>query len=252
MSGPPFRPARALAAIVVAVLMSGCRPEAVASCLSARAGTPVCEVDNPEDLARFAGTPWVLFPQGGAGAVKAPLALLHVGTKSVLAPRMAYPAEPTPARWGDAACDMAPPLPQYRGIDVRREDDGSYRVAAINGSARQRIELFEAAADAAGVDLRWVGCVRVPDLYFLNDVAIGPDGQLYATHMFYRQEGLRQYYLMGKFLAGVQTGFAVSWSAKDGWKRVRNSHASAPPSTSPPPTTARSAASNRPPARART
>lgn len=228
MPSPLFRAPRLVAAVVAAVLLSACRPEAVASCLSARAGTPVCGLDNPEDLARVAGTPWVLFPQGRAGAVKAPLALLNVATKAVQAPRLVYPAEPTPARWGEAACDMAPPLPEYRGLDVRREDDGSYRVAAINGTAKQRIELFMGVADGDGVELRWVGCVRVPDLYFLNDVAVGPGGQLFATHMFYRPEGLRRYYLMGKFFAGVQTGFAVSWSADGGWKRVRNSLASFP------------------------
>ncbi|MDX2222308.1 MAG: SMP-30/gluconolactonase/LRE family protein [Rhodospirillaceae bacterium] len=228
MSGPARIAARLVAAAVFALALSACRPVAVVSCLSAKAGTPVCEVDNPEDLARFADTPWILFPQGRTGAARAPLALLNVGSKAVQAPHVTYPSEPTPARWGDAACDMAPPLPQYRGIDVRREDDGSYRVAAINGSARQRIELFEGTADAGGVELSWVGCVRVPDLYFLNDVAIGPDGQLFATHMFYRPEGLRQYYLMAKFLAGAQTGFVVSWSGEGGWKRVRNSYASFP------------------------
>ncbi|MCB2108624.1 MAG: SMP-30/gluconolactonase/LRE family protein, partial [Rhodobacteraceae bacterium] len=225
----PFRTAgHWIAFAIFAVVLSGCRPVSVSPCSSNTEAIPICGVDNPEDMARFEGTSLVLVPQGRGGVVNSPLVVLNAATMLVAAPTFTYPSDRAFEYAGEATCTAPPPFPRYRGIDVRRDDDGSFRVAAINGTSKQRIELFNATVDGTRIELAWQGCIDVPDLWFLNDVAIGPDRQIFATHMFYRQTGLRQIYLTAKLFAGTRTGYAVRWHPDNGWTRVRNSTGSFP------------------------
>ena len=67
----------------------------------------------------------------------------------------------------------------------------------------------------------WRDCISVPPEYALNDVALAPSGDIYATHMFARPESATDaQQLRTKFLAAAATGFALHWSVQRGWRRM--------------------------------
>lgn len=222
-------PSRSLVIAVLTILgLASCRPTAVAPCGLDRTFQPICEIENPEDLVRLEGTPWILLSQAWGGAIKAPLAVIHSGTLRLQAPQITLADYVAGNPKGEPSCDGPPARPRFRGIDVRQLGDGRYIAAGISGTEVQRVELFDVVADRERVALTWVGCVNVPRAYFLNDVAIGQDGVLYATHMFSRPSGLRWLVLQFHFLVGDHTGYAVAWRPDGGWSRIANSNGSFP------------------------
>jgi hypothetical protein len=219
---------RVLAALLVILVTAGCRPEPVAPCGLDRTFQSICEIENPEDLVRLEGTPWVVIAQGRGGVVKAPVSTIHTGTLRLVAPAISLADLPAGGSMGDPACDGPPARARFRGIDAHTLGNGKYLFAGINGTEVQRVEFFEVTADADHVAMTWAGCVEVPRSYFLNDIAIGNDGAIYATHMYTRPEGLRRYVMQVHFLLGDLTGFAVTWRPNQGWTRIRNSSGSFP------------------------
>jgi hypothetical protein len=221
--------ARRIGAMILAALAAaGCRPQAVAPCGLDRTFQVVCGIERPEDLALLKGTPWVIVSQAEASSVRGPFALIDTRSLRLQAPELDLGERALNDLKGDPACEPALPRPRFRGIDVRADGGGRFRIAGISGAEVQRIELYDAVADSTRVAVTWVGCVEVPRSYFLNDVALGPNGELFATHMFTRDEGLRRILRFAYFLIGDETGYAVAWSPETGWRRMRNSGGSYP------------------------
>ena len=215
-------------AFFVGLVTASCRPEAVAPCGLDRTYQTICDIENPEDLIRLDGTPWILLAQGRAGAIKAPLAAVNLRDMRLKAAEIDLSDRAFGDTKGDPACDGPPPRARFRGIDARPLGEGRFRIAGVNGTEVQRVELFDATTSAENISIVWVGCVEVPRSYFLNDIALGPDGDIYAAHMYTRAEGLRRYIMQVHFLLGDQTGFAVAWKPNKGWSRLRNSSSSFP------------------------
>ncbi|MBL8631553.1 MAG: hypothetical protein JNM81_18100 [Rhodospirillaceae bacterium] len=133
---------------------------------------------------------------------------------------------------GVAGC-MAPMARRPRGFDVRQLGDGRWLLAVITdeaqvGRSAQRIEYVTLVRDAAGWLAHWAGCVPVPSAYFLNDVAIGPRGGLFATHMYSRDDSWPAFVRRAKLFLGVNTGSAVMWDVEKGWREVPHTEGSFP------------------------
>lgn len=159
---------------------------------------------------------WLLVSQDSEAA---PLAFLETSTgRRVPAVRVPVPVS-VPA--GASRCPGPPARIEAGGNDVRRV--AGHRLAAVlNRLAPARVELFGIAFDASGVPgLRWRDCVPVPEGVVLNDVALGPGGDLYASQMFDppRDAGAAAA-LRARFLAAQATGRALRWTADTGWRPI--------------------------------
>jgi sugar lactone lactonase YvrE len=100
---------------------------------------------------------------------------------------------------------------------------------AIEHGEHDTVEVFQVAIAADGPRLTWIGCVDAPAPYFLNDIAALPQGAFAATHMFDRAAAARDPKAQqARLLAGEPTGYAVRWSAAEGWAKVPNTDGSFP------------------------
>ncbi|MCU0761152.1 MAG: hypothetical protein MUF07_18390 [Steroidobacteraceae bacterium] len=200
------------------------------------AGTDFCALPRAEDVVFLPGGSWFAV---SSAAPDAPLQFIDAATRRrrplVLPFRLgdAPRARTAPGRragsWGGAADCPGPPA-QWRagGNDVKRHGR-VLRLVVLNRAETgatvrdgdERIELFDLSPDAAGPQARWVGCVPVPARWSLNDVALAPDGTLYASHQFDRPRSpgeaaaTRQ-----RWLSGSATGQVVEWTHRGGWRAV--------------------------------
>ncbi len=184
----------------------------------AAGGADFCEFDRPEDLAALPGTPWLAVSQS---SLTAPIVLLNprTGARRSYHPSARHHPPPRSAR----GCSGPPDRVDAGGIDVRKVN-GQLWLAVLNRGTPQRIELLVVNGLLAEPAMVWRDCVPVPSAYAINDVALTPNGELYATHMFDRPEspGAAQQ-LRSKFLAAEPTGFALHWSHQQGWAKVAGS-----------------------------
>jgi hypothetical protein len=235
--GPSALPAATLPAATLLVAASICAPGAVAGpvagaippCIEGRGDH--CGFVRPEDLAAVdRDGRWLLVSQG---APEAPLVLLDTATgrrAGVAPPPAATPVEAVFTRPRGAAGERCPGPPlriEAGGNDVRRVA-GRPLAAVVNRAGPTRIELYDVRVDAVSVPaLRWRDCVPVPDGVALNDVALGPDGEIYASQMFDPpRDADAAAALRSKFLAAAPTGRALRWTAASGWQPVPGTAAS--------------------------
>ncbi|MSO99075.1 MAG: hypothetical protein EXR11_12800 [Rhodospirillaceae bacterium] len=156
-------------------------------------------------------------------------ALIDARSQKAVTPQWLEPEGPA---LGEAGC-TAPANRHPRGFDVRQNAEGEWRIAVVTegagaDAAKQNIEYFALIRGPAGSTMRWAGCVNAPPDYFLNDVALGPKGELYATHMYQRETGWRAELMRPKFALGIDTGFAVAWDTAKGWRKVEGTEGSFP------------------------
>ncbi|HEX4240214.1 MAG TPA: hypothetical protein VHZ53_02305 [Steroidobacteraceae bacterium] len=127
--------------------------------------------------------------------------------------------------WGDPACRQRSPQElSPHGIHLSRTPEGRLLLLAINHGEPESVNAYEVTDGAAGVRLRWRGCVDTS--YNFNDIAATADGFV-ATHMFDKALGTgpqAEKYLFG----GGNTGFAVRWSKKAGFVRIVGTEAGFP------------------------
>jgi hypothetical protein len=169
-------------------------------------GADFCGFDRPEDLAALPGTRWLAVSQS---SLTAPIVLLNLrtGARRSYDPSARHNPPPRSAR----GCSGPPDHIDAGGIDARRVH-GQVWLAALNRSTPQRIELLVVNGLLAEPTMVWRDCVPVPSAYAINDVALTPNGDLYATHMFDRPESpAAAQQLRAKFLA------------KLGWAKVAGS-----------------------------
>lgn len=121
------------------------------------------------------------------------------------------------AEW--STCEGPPSAIVARGNSSLATNDQRL-FAVINVSSAPRIEMFEVAGQE-NPRLNWIGCVHVPTKYQLNDVALAPDGSIFASHMFDLPSDKEAFdALRQKFEARQPTGYAVRWNRKVGWQKV--------------------------------
>lgn len=173
----------------------------------------VCRFSNPEDIVDLAGTGWLIVSAQGEAAVGGLTAYDPVSGRIVRLD--AAKAPPSQASDGDPAC-IRSPLLHNGGIDLARAGDG-YHLAVVNHDGGDRIEFFRVAMSGGAPTLSWSGCAAAPAAYFLNDVALLPDG-FAATHMFDRtmDKPTRDALLLKR----RPTGHIVRWSRGRGWRQI--------------------------------
>ena len=205
-----------LAVSTVALLLGAAGP--VPSCESD--GADFCVLDRPEDLAFVDRSSWLVVSQADSHI---PLLLLDTQSGARVPISATATASASPPRQTALGAPDCPGPPQHLkagGNDVRRVGR-QLQLAVINGTEPSRIEMFALDPTSAAPRVSWRGCIPVPPNYALNDVALGPGGELYATHMFDRPQTPAQgQALRAHFLSAAPTGYAVRWTRRDGWTRV--------------------------------
>ncbi len=209
-SGSGLRSAAlALAALLALGCGGGAQP--ITDCTPSGALTPLCEFQNPEDLA--VSGDWLIVSQFPAGEKPGSLLAFR---PSDGARRMLYPPPGAPASGGTCAEGAPPPAADFapHGIDL----DGA-RLLVVNHGSREAIEEFGLGADADGPTLSWQRCIALPGDANANDVAALPGGGFVATKMTPRPQ------LLGllKLLSGMKTGALLAWEpGAASWSVVPN------------------------------
>ena len=172
----------------------------------------ICGFSNPEDIVITPDNKFFFISEfGGIGpyAEHTPgyFALMDLNTYEKKVPKITFGE----SSWGDASCirgelDIFNP----HGIDLVENDEGFYQLAVINHSPFESIEMFEIIKNESSWDMIWRGCIRVPDQYYFNDVALKKDGSFYASHMYKRDISMEEW-LMNSLFKSI-SGHVVLWS----------------------------------------
>lgn len=171
-----------------------------------------CGFERPEDIVGLPGSKWMVISQSG----DTPLVLFNPENGERRKVTIDRNSE-IQKEWG--SCKGRPDAIAARG-NSSVIANGRRLFAVINISGAPRIEIFEIAGEE-NPGLNWIGCVHVPAKYQLNDVALAPDGSIFASHMFDLPSDKDGFdVLRQKFVARHPTGYAVHWNRNIGWQKV--------------------------------
>jgi sugar lactone lactonase YvrE len=190
--------------------------------LSAAPPSRALHLDNAEDLASVAGSPWVIASSMAGGAqAQGSLAAIDARDGTI---RRLYPesgVNDTPSDPGVRDCPGMPAADTFKphGIAYVPKGKTGGRLYVVNHGARESIEFFDVVLTPAP-RLHWVGCAIVPPGAFGNGVAAVADGTLYMTNMGRPLDGSAPLSDMG--------GQVVAWHAGQGWRTVPDSAILAP------------------------
>jgi hypothetical protein len=160
------------------------------ACVAVGAARPVCEFQNPEDLAVLPGDAALLVSEYGAmqGGQSGRLSLYVLADDERRTLFSGGDAEGSASEgWGEASCP-GPPPPAFspHGIDLGAGPEGRLALAVVQHGGRESIELFEVTGEGVSWTLTWRGCIVAPEGAWLNEVAWLPGGELVTTHMMPR------------------------------------------------------------------
>lgn len=214
-------------------------PEMLAECDSGT-GKTICNLQNPEDMDFLPGSDWAVYSEmiseldpdnpvyGSIGALN----LKTNQTVSLFGNKVATWADAGVAALGDESCPGKPDPARFggHGIDVRRLNDGTILLAAVNHGDRESVELFSIDNSAEIPVAIWRGCVLLKREVIHNDVAITADGRLYITEFIANPHYANFRFIKDIFQLyfGRNTGFVYHWSKEGGLQIVANSKGSAP------------------------
>jgi hypothetical protein len=142
----------------------------------------VCGAERPEDLALIPGTRWLVASgfSNGSG-----IKLVDTEARTL---RRWYTGEPAQVeRDAEMYPDcLSPPdaaLFNAQGMSLRSAGDGSHLLYVSNHGGREAIEVFrlQGGAGSGEPDLKWTGCVPMPDGMAANSVVSLPDGSILTT-----------------------------------------------------------------------
>lgn len=227
---------RRLAWAIGVVWLAGCgAPASLTGCDSVGGLTPVCGLQNPEDLAVLPGGDWLVTSQGpGRDAAGSLLALrVRDGARAPLWPHpQGAPSldavRPAPG-WGDPSCPGPPDAAVFapHGLDLEIRPAASAVLRVVNHGGREAVELFEVGVAEGVPALWWRGCVALEE-GLLNDVAALPDGGFVASRMFASAGGLGQVLGALRLALGLDTGAVLEWTPAGGWRELPETSAPAP------------------------
>lgn len=190
-------------------------------------GPDFCGLQRPEDIAFIPGTDWM--------AVSNASVFINVNTRQRLPLTTGFtPRKKGPSHeYGDSSAPncAGPPKAFHAGaIDIKRVGS-EVRMVAINApefgkvvspaDEGGRIEQFSIDMSGGIPTAHWLGCFPVPPQYSLNAVAIGPHGEIYASHQYDRPHSPAGYpALRQKWMTHTPTGYALEWKHDAGWTKV--------------------------------
>jgi hypothetical protein len=181
--------------------------------------TPICEFQNPEDLAATPSSRWLLVSQMGNSdaTLRGSLAGYEPASGRV---EVLFPVgEFDDVRdWGEPGCNP-PSVTQFspHGIDLETRRDGVLELLVVNHGARESVEFFAVEENELGLALYWRGCVLAPPHAFFNDVLVRTAGGFWATDMMPKDH---QLWSTLKGLFGAATGRVYRWTRTDGFAAV--------------------------------
>ncbi len=206
--------APALALTLAASLLGaacGSGQPAITECTAAGPLTPVCQFQNPEDLAVVGD--WILVSQFPAGEKAGSLVAFRPSDAAI---RPLYPLDGDATPRGACAVGVAPEPAEFapHGIDL-----AGTTLLVVNHGSREAIEEFALGADGEGPTLTWTRCTALPDDASANDVAALNSGGFVTTKMIQRPPWLG----MLKLALGGETGALLRHPSGDGdWEVVPN------------------------------
>ena len=196
--------------------------EGPAACEANEGMRPVCQFQNPEDLAALPGDQALLVSEYGAmeGGQRGGLALYTLSDNARQPLFVGGDAEGAPQPgWGDAACP-GPPGKEFspHGIDLSRRADGALALAVVQHGGRESIELFEVQGAGTDWKVTWRGCVIPPEGAWLNEVLVLRDGSLMTSHMMPRVSD-------AALFEAREPGWVWHWTPAGGFERVAGASA---------------------------
>ncbi len=194
---------------------------------------PYCGFQRPEDISPIPNTDWAIVSDGSVYDL--PLRLIKASTPSVVNEVMhqRLDIQETVSECGQITKPMDADsktqiVKEFRG-HAAGIVNGEPTFAVINATAPPTIEIYSVNVNDALPSLMLKQCVPIPKHLNLNDVALGEDGAIYASHMFNPIDGPKDIEkLMGQFKAKLVTGIAMVWRKEKGWQSIPGSDLSFP------------------------
>ena len=191
----------------------------------------ICGVDHPEDLVLTPDRDFFIAPQFGGIGPHVKIENRHTGKLSLVSVAeetvQDLEIKVSDNTWGDGRCERPQDkLMEPHGIDLIQRRDGTYQLAVVNHYLGDRIEMFELLSKDSSWILVWRGCVRVPEVYYLNDISLSEDGSLYVSHMYRPDFTLFDLKLLE--LLKYNTGYVMRWDPEHGFGQVPGSEGANP------------------------
>ena len=165
-------------AIVLAALAicSACKHD---DCLPSGGHSFICGAQRPEDLARIPDTPWLVFSgfTDGAGLKLVDTRTRHASLVHGESAQLAFDAE----RYGVCPSPPDPALFNTQGLSLRTIGESQHDLYVVNHGGRESIEVFRIDAARDEPQLRWIGCIEMPEATPANSVATYSDGTVLAS-----------------------------------------------------------------------
>jgi hypothetical protein len=193
--------------ILIAVL-AFCAPCSAADCSPSAGHSFICGAQRPEDVARIPDTPWLVFSgfTDGAG-----LKLVDTRTRSM---RRWYTGEPAQLEFDARRFGLCPSPPDAalfnaQGLSLRTVGESRHDLYVANHGGRESIEIFRVDASRDEPQLRWIGCIEMPEATPANSVATFSDGTVLASVLTHPGTSITD------FVRGASTGGVYQWRPGD-------------------------------------
>ena len=199
----------------------------ISECKSDDAISVICGVSNPEDIVVTPDNKYLLISEFGGirpydSTKSGGFALLRLSDNNIITPKISFGK----TIWGEDSCKQNEIFGPH-GIDLVQWEDGSYQLGVINHYPGETIEMFELVqkSEQDTWSFVWRGCVKVPEKYYLNDVALKKDGAFYVSHMYSRDITMTKWLITA--LLKKDSGVILEWN-KDSFIEIPNSEGSGP------------------------
>lgn len=180
----------------------------------------VGELGASEDVFVIPGTRWLIvsvhsFDPKDAGALE----LVDTDDGSI---RRFYPEGAEAPRAGSGTqpkCAEGPPQRfDPHGISIRPGKDGEHTLYVVHHGVRESVEIFHLDAKGSLPKIAWEGCVLTPQGVTGNAVAPTADGFVMTRTILPAPSEAAAW--IAKLKAGERMGEVLSWTSRDGWKKI--------------------------------
>jgi hypothetical protein len=164
----------------------------------------VCGLQKPEDVLAIPGTDWLVASGFSKGAG---LKLVDASSRSFRLWYTGAPEQfaPDPRRFPHCPGPLDPALFNARGLSLREIGPRRWQLLVVNHGGRESVEIFEIDANANAPQLRWKGCLPMPEGQVGNSVASFADGTVLVTVL------TRPGTSIADFVEGRVTGGVWQW-----------------------------------------
>jgi len=217
----------------LATLSCGEPIEIIETCEPAAGITPICGVQNPEDLVALPSREWILFSEfrrlgrtfPGSGGIAA----LRVSDNSMVRiypVGSGLPEADAAVGWGSPECPGPPQQDEFNplGMDIVPMGPATAKLLVVNQGGPESVEFFSVDESGDVPHATWRGCVRMPEGVQANNVAGLPQGG-FVVSSYPAKLGI----IAGtKFLLGMEQGAILEWTPEGHWRKIPGAKAATP------------------------